>query len=49
MPEQMRVLRGRLQDGREVTVKAEWDDDAEWYVARYERTTLYFDKEGHQL
>lgn len=49
MPEQFRVLRGRLADGREVTVKAEWDSDAEWYVARYEQTTLYFDKDGQQV
>jgi len=49
MPEQFRMCRGRLPDGTEVTVKAEWDDDAEWYVARHERKSLYFDTDGRQV
>ncbi|AFH22073.1 hypothetical protein OSG_eHP15_00215 [environmental Halophage eHP-15] len=49
MPEQFRMFRGRLSNGQEVTVKAEWDDDAEWFVARHEQTTLYFDKHGNQV
>jgi len=49
MTEQFRMFRGRLQDGREVTVKAEWDSEAEWFVARHEQTTLYFDKHGNQV
>ena len=49
MPEQFRMFRGRLSNGTEVTVKAEWDSDAEWFVARHEQTTLYFDEDGNQV